>query len=206
MAAPTSWPPGSGRSSGRSQASRGKPPNDRGGSGRLLRAAEEPAPPLPVRRPHHGPPPHEGAHGWGFRAGSGEHAANFRRSGRCRGSGAVADRLIAAYKNVAAAQRPRLWFTYHVYYKAPDWIGPRVSDALRIPYVAAEGSRAGKRAGGPWAIGHAGAEAALDRAAAIFVMTEADREALEQARPAAQRLIELPPFIDMNEWHAVNPP
>ncbi len=113
---------------------------------------------------------------------------------------AEADRLIAAYRDVQARRRPRLWFTYHVYYKAPDWIGPSVADALRIPYVIAEGSRAGKRAGGPWATGHAGAEAALDRANAIFVMTEADRPALELARPAAQRLIELPPFIDLNEW------
>jgi glycosyltransferase involved in cell wall biosynthesis len=119
---------------------------------------------------------------------------------------AEADRLIAAYEDVSATHRPRLWFTYHVYYKAPDWIGPRVADALRIPYVAAEGSRAGKRAGGPWAIGHAAAEAALDRADAILVMTDTDRGALEQARPAAQRLIELPPFIDMNEWQAADPP
>jgi glycosyltransferase involved in cell wall biosynthesis len=119
---------------------------------------------------------------------------------------AEADRLIAAYEDVSATQRPRLWFTYHVYYKAPDWVGPRVADALRIPYVVAEGSRAGKRAGGPWAIGHAAVEAALDRADAILVMTDTDRGALEQAKPAAQRLIELPPFLDLNEWHAVNAP
>jgi glycosyltransferase involved in cell wall biosynthesis len=118
---------------------------------------------------------------------------------------AEADRLIAAYKDVPARRRPRLWFTYHLYYKAPDWIGPRVADALRIPYVVAEGSRAGKRAGGPWATGHAGAEAALDRADAVFVMTEADQQSLELARPAAQRLIELPPFIDLNEWQAADP-
>ena len=46
----------------------------------------------------------------------------------------------------------------------PDWIWPRVAGALRLPYVVAEGSRAPKRASGPWALGHAGAEAALDRA------------------------------------------
>src|SRR5258706_11420555 len=23
--------------------------------------------------------------------------------------------------------RPDLWFSYHVYYKSPDWIGPRVA-------------------------------------------------------------------------------
>jgi glycosyltransferase involved in cell wall biosynthesis len=113
---------------------------------------------------------------------------------------AEASRLIAAYKSAPAARRPRLWFTYHVYYKAPDWIGPRVADALRIPYVIAEGSRAGKRAGGPWALGHAGAEAALDRAEAVFVMTDTDRVALERTRPAMQRLVDLPPFIDAEDW------
>jgi glycosyltransferase involved in cell wall biosynthesis len=116
-----------------------------------------------------------------------------------------ADRLIAAYHGLSAAWRPRLWFTYHVYYKAPDWIGPRVADALSIPYAVAEGSRAGKRAGGPWRLGHAAAEAALDRAAAVFCMTDADRPALERARPARQRLVDLPPFVDLEDWPAPAP-
>jgi glycosyltransferase involved in cell wall biosynthesis len=99
------------------------------------------------------------------------------------------------------AQRPRLWFTYHVYYKAPDWIGPYVAGALGIPYVVAEGSRAGKRAGGPWALGHAGAEAALDRADLVFVVAPQDRVALERARPPRQALVDLPPFLD-DAWTA----
>ena len=49
----------------------------------------------------------------------------------------------------AAPARPDLWFTYHLYHKAPDWLGPVVSRALRIPYVVAEASLAGKQAGGP---------------------------------------------------------
>jgi len=117
-----------------------------------------------------------------------------------RSSSAEADRLVARWTDARAGDRPRLWFTYHLYYKAPDWIGPRVADALRIPYVLAEASRAGKRARGAWAAAHAGAEAALDRADAIFVMTEADREALERHRRNGQRLLELPPFIDLKEW------
>ncbi|MET0527664.1 MAG: glycosyltransferase family 1 protein, partial [Microvirga sp.] len=44
-------------------------------------------------------------------------------------------RLIEHYKSLPETNRPCLWFTYHVYYKAPDWIGPRVSKALNIPYV-----------------------------------------------------------------------
>lgn len=114
-----------------------------------------------------------------------------------------AERLIAEYSGRARAQRPCLWFTYHVYYKAPDWIGPRVAAALDIPYVVAEGSRAAKRADGPWALGHAGAEAALDSASAIFVMTAHDRPALERARPAHQDLIDLPPFLDAEDWPKV---
>src|SRR5438128_1895241 len=43
---------------------------------------------------------------------------------------------------------PGLWFTYHLYYKAPDWLGPVVSAALGIPYVIAEASWAPKRAAG----------------------------------------------------------
>ena len=50
---------------------------------------------------------------------------------------AEASRLIAHYQALPEEQRPCLWFTYHVYYKAPDWIGPRVADALDIPYVIA---------------------------------------------------------------------
>ncbi len=117
----------------------------------------------------------------------------------------TADRLIAQYRALPEARRPCVWFTYHVYYKAPDWIGPRVADALGIPYVIAEGSRAAKRADGPWGIGHEGAEAALDRADAIFVMTAHDREALEAQRPAHQRLVDLPPFLDIDEWPEASP-
>jgi glycosyltransferase involved in cell wall biosynthesis len=111
-----------------------------------------------------------------------------------------ASRLIEHYKSLPEADRPCLWFTYHVYYKAPDWIGPRISKALNIPYVIAEGSRAAKRAQGPWALGHAGAEASLDQADAIFVMTENDAPSLEAAKPSHQSLISLPPFMDTQEW------
>ena len=63
---------------------------------------------------------------------------------------------------------PSLWFTYHVYYKAPDWLGPAVSAALGIPYVIAEASYAEKRAGGPWAIGHEAAAEAIAHARLVL--------------------------------------
>jgi glycosyltransferase involved in cell wall biosynthesis len=111
-----------------------------------------------------------------------------------------ASRLVGHYRALPQEQRPAAWFTYHVYYKAPDWIGPHVADALKIPYMIAEGSRASKRAGGSWALGHEGAEEALNRADAIFVMTAHDREALQAAMPIHQSLVDLPPFLDMQDW------
>jgi glycosyltransferase involved in cell wall biosynthesis len=119
-----------------------------------------------------------------------------------------ADRLAAAFGRQPHYKRPRLWFTYHPYYKAPDWLGPAVADRLGIPYVAAEASRAGKRAGGPWAFAHRGAEAASDRADILFAMTAADREALERHRPSRQRIVDLPPFLaaDALEPDAAQPP
>jgi glycosyltransferase involved in cell wall biosynthesis len=134
---------------------------------------------------------------------TGEPAAQERLR---RESEDAALRLIAYYRALPEHGRPRLWFTYHVYYKAPDWIGPLVADALGIPYVIAEGSRAAKRAGGPWALAHRGAEAALDRADAILVMTAQDREALDAARPPGQILADLPPFLDAEEWRSIERP
>src|SRR3546814_13479289 len=66
----------------------------------------------------------------------------------------LAERLIRRYQALPARQRPQLWLTYHLYYKASDWIGPKVARALRIPYVVAEASVAYKRAAGPWAASH----------------------------------------------------
>jgi glycosyltransferase involved in cell wall biosynthesis len=116
------------------------------------------------------------------------------------GSEAEAERLVAAYRALPRDRRPQLWFTYHVYYKAPDWIGPRVADALGLPYAIAEGSRAPKRASGPWSLGHQGAEAALDRADVLFVMTAKDRVALARKQKPNQALVDLPPFLDDGEW------
>ena len=122
-----------------------------------------------------------------------------QRDIKAAAEGEAAD-LIAAFRARPAARRPRLWFTYHCHYKAPDWIGPRVAEALAIPYAVAEGSRSARRAQGPWALGHAGAEAALDAADCLFVMTPSDAEDLAPALRAGQELVALPPFLDASAW------
>lgn len=119
---------------------------------------------------------------------------------------AEADGYVSAVLRLPAADRPQAMFTYHVYYKAPDVAGPRIAAALGIPYLVAEGSRAPKRAGGPWDTGHRLAEAALDAASVVLVLNEDDRPMLERARPVHQRLIALPPFVDASAWPAVERP
>lgn len=89
----------------------------------------------------------------------------------------------------------RLWITYHSYYKAPDLIGPKVAQALDIPYIQIEATRARKRLDGPWAMFATAAEAATDAAAAVFYLTEHDEEALKAYGPSHQRLVHLRPFL-----------
>jgi glycosyltransferase involved in cell wall biosynthesis len=123
-------------------------------------------------------------------------SAQYAKRDKCF---AAADRLIARERRKPRAQRARAFFTYHLYYKAVDWIGPRVADALDIPYLVAEASHAPKRAGDEWAFNHAGAEAAIGRADAIFCLNPNDKECLALAAQK-KRLIDLPPFLDLKRF------
>ncbi len=109
----------------------------------------------------------------------------------------LADRLAARLAARPQATRPRLWFTYHLYHKAPDWLGPAVSDRLGIPYVVAEASRARKQADGPWARGFVAADAALARADRVFAMTARGAQGIAPVvgEPGAGRLARLAPFL-----------
>lgn len=102
-------------------------------------------------------------------------------------------RLATRY--LERGHRPELWFTYHLYHKAPDWLGPRVADILAIPYVVAEASLAAKRANGPWASGYVASRAAILRADLILAMTTHDLPALCEA-VSLDRLLLFPPFLD----------
>jgi len=114
----------------------------------------------------------------------------------------LARRLVRQYQARAETERPELWFTYHLYYKAPDWLGPAVSAALDIPYVVAEASHAGKRADGPWSVGHAGAAAAIAHADAIINLNPADIAGLAGVADPSAILVMLKPFIDGADFAA----
>jgi len=128
-----------------------------------------------------------------------DRAGDPARQSRLGGLGAaLARRLLRRYAARPPQERPAAWLTYHLYYKAPDWIGPRVAHALGIPYLVAEASLANKRAGGPWDAGHRATVDALAQAAAVVAINPADIPAL----PAEVPILRLPPFLDPTAYRA----
>lgn len=115
---------------------------------------------------------------------------------------AHAHRLVAQWRDDKTATRPDLWLTYHVFYKAPDWLGPRISAALGIPYVLAEASHAPKRASGPWAIGHAACGDAIRAADLILCPSRDDLPGVQALAASPERILHLPPFLDPAPFQA----
>jgi len=113
--------------------------------------------------------------------------------------GRLARQRIARYRSNPESC-PDLWLTYHVYHKAPDWIGPFVADTLAIPYVVVEASIAPKQENSPWAAGHAAARAAIARADAIIGLNGDDRAGLLASGIDPARIFALAPFIDTSPY------
>ncbi len=113
--------------------------------------------------------------------------------------GRLAGRLARRFDS-APRSAPELWFTYHLYHKAPDFLGPAVAGALGIPYVAAEASWAPKQAGGPWAAGHRAVERAIRRADAVIGLNPADRDCVLPLLPDPSRWAPVKPFLDAREF------
>ncbi len=88
---------------------------------------------------------------------------------------------------------PELWFTYHLYHKAPDWLGPVIAEALGIPY---EASDAPKQALGAWSTGRDAVETAIRRADAVIGLNSADRDCVLPLLRDPQRWVALKPFLD----------
>ncbi|HLE67450.1 MAG TPA: glycosyltransferase family 4 protein [Burkholderiales bacterium] len=114
----------------------------------------------------------------------------------------VARRLVAGWRDGPIAARPDLWFTYHVYYKAPDWLGPHASATLGVPYVIAEASYAPKRAGGAWSLGHESSREAVRQADLVVSPTRFDMVCLETLVAGRERIVLLPPFLDPQPFRA----
>ena len=109
----------------------------------------------------------------------------------------LAVRVVTRYAVCEPENRPAAWFTYHLYHKAPDWIGPRVCDALKIPYIVAEASFAPKQANGPWDLGHEAAATAIRRADAIIGLNSHDSACVLPLLDDPRKLHLLRPFTDV---------
>ncbi len=108
-----------------------------------------------------------------------------------------AQAIIQAWRARPMSGRPQLWFTYHLYYKAPDWIGPAVCAEFRIPYVLCEASYAPKRAAGPWQAGHEAVGQAIANADLVLAPTQDDVACVELAAGPGTRIKRLAPFLDI---------
>ena len=130
--------------------------------------------------------------------GAGDRCRQLRLA---REAKAQASELLGRWRGSARA--PRCWFTYHLYHKAPDWIGPRVSRRLGVPYLVAEASHAPKQAWGPWRHGHRAVEAALARADRVIALNPDDEPGLARRLGEGAPIVRLTPFVDVR---ALAPP
>jgi len=111
----------------------------------------------------------------------------------------IADRLLVRYREFPEFT-PELWVSYHVYHKAPDWLGPTVAGGLGIPYVVAEASVTPAQRCGAWAAGHRAAESAIGRADAVVGLNFQDRECVLPLLREPGRWVPLKPFVDSSTY------
>ncbi len=109
--------------------------------------------------------------------------------------GLEAERLSEQLLTATVGEKPDLWFSYHLYHKAPDWIGPSVTTRLGIPYVVAEASYAPSQENGPWDIGLRQTAQALSQARGVLSLNPRDVKCIQGLlNPGARQLL-LKPFL-----------
>ncbi len=115
-----------------------------------------------------------------------------RKSGALIEAQAVVDRY-------RSDQPPDLWFTYHPYCKAADWIGPAVCEAFAIPYVTAEAARTRQGEEADWVNARAQVQKAASAAAVNFCLKQSDWAYLQTFLRDMNNVVRIKPFIDVSE-------
>jgi len=126
--------------------------------------------------------------------GNAETQEIFKQEGELQAS-----KLLDAYYN-GKIKKPHIWLTYHLYHKAPDWIGPQVCQALNIPYVVAEASYANKQSGGPWDMGLRASKRAIEIASAVISFNNVDDACILPLLKQGTQIHSILPFIDTRPY------
>lgn len=116
----------------------------------------------------------------------------------------AADEIERIASEYSGSSVPDLWFTYHPYYKAPDLLGPALSQHFGIPLVNAEASYSSRRNIGAWETSQGLLIGSLRNAAINLCFTRRDRDGLQAAVPEA-RLELITPFIDSEPYLQCEP-
>ncbi len=103
------------------------------------------------------------------------------------------ERLTHYYQTHRA---PKLIFVYHVYHKAPDWIGVELANRLQVPYLIVEASVAPKQIHGQWHNGHQQTIKCVRQAQTIIALNPIDIECLKPLLNDSTTIELLRPFMD----------
>lgn len=109
-----------------------------------------------------------------------------------------ARKVAAAMLARPTEDRPQLWLTYHPYCKAPDWLGPAVSQVLGIPYATVEACRTRQDSDEDWRAGRMAVQAAIRHATINFCLKASDRDYLREVLGAERSVVGLAPSIDVD--------
>jgi len=121
----------------------------------------------------------------------GERFRTLKHEGEAEAARIIGD--IRAGRRLA----PDIWFTYHPYCKAPDWIGPQVARALAIPYVTAEACRTHQGSEADWQAGRNAVQDGIRLANTNFCLKPSDEAYLRSVLPDMGRVVRLKPFLDV---------
>ena len=114
-----------------------------------------------------------------------------------------AERIITRWHKEGADGPPDLWFSYHPYYKAPDFIALEVLKSIAIRIVTAESSLALKRDNDQWQASQHCVRQLLRQSRANFYFTDRDLPGLK-TEVDDNKLVHLPPFIDATDASATD--
>ena len=91
--------------------------------------------------------------------------------------------------------KPELWFSFHNYCKAPDWLGMYICEKLGIPLVNGKPCKTGQGPNGEWDKWRKEAQKCIFMAEANIVMTYNDKAYLESL-VSDDKIFWMPPFLD----------